>query len=47
MNELRVATNALERLRMGYDSVTMSNNALGNWYKSSTIFRIGEFVAEV
>ena len=48
-NELRVATNAEKRLRIDYDSVTMSNtcNALGIWYESRTIFRIGEFVAKV
>ena len=47
MNELRVATNAQKRLRIDYDSVTMSKNALGIWYKSLTTFRIGEFVAKV
>ena len=46
-NELRVATNASKRLRIDYDSVTMSKNALGIWYESRTIFRIGEFVAEI
>ena len=46
-NELRVATNAQKRLRIDYDSVTMSKNALGIWYESRTIFRIGEFVAKV
>ena len=45
--ELRVATNAQKRLRIDYDSVTMSKNALGIWYESRTIFRIGEFVAKV
>ena len=47
-NELRVATNALERIRIYYNSVTctMSKNALGICYKSSTVFRIGEFVAK-
>ena len=45
-NELRVATNAQERTRIDYDSVTMSKNALGISYESSTIFRIGEFVAK-
>ena len=45
-NELRVATNAQERIRIDYDSVTMSKNALGICYESSTIFRIGEFVAK-
>ena len=45
-NELRVATNAQERIRIDYDSVTMSKNALGISYESSTIFRIGEFVAK-
>ena len=45
-NELRVATNALERILIDYDSVTMSKNALGICYESSTIFRIGEFVAK-
>ena len=47
MNELRVAMNAQKRLRIEYDSVTMSKNALGIWYESRTIFRIGEFVAKV
>ena len=47
MKELRVATNAQKRLRIDYNSVTMSNNnALGIWYKSHTIFRIGEFVTK-
>ena len=46
-NDLRVATNAQKRLRIDYDSVTMSNNVLGIWYESRTIFRIGEFVAKV
>ena len=46
-NELRVATIAQKRLRIDYDSVTMSKNALGIWYESRTIFRIGEFVAKV
>ena len=45
-NELRVATNVLERIRIYYNSVTMSKNALGICYESSTIFRIGEFVAK-
>ena len=36
-----------KRLRIDYDSVTMSKNALGIWYESRTIFRIGEFVAKV
>ena len=46
-NELRLATtNALERIRIYYNSVTMSKNALGICYESSTIFRIGEFVAK-
>ena len=45
-NELRVATNAQERIRIDYDSVTMSKNALGICYESSTIIRIGEFVAK-
>ena len=40
-NELRVATNAQERIRIDYDSVTMSKNALGICYESSTIFRKG------
>ena len=39
-NELR------ERIRIDYDSITMSKNALGICYESSTIFRIGEFVAK-
>ena len=38
--------NAQKRLRIDYDSVTMSKNALGIWYESLTIFRIGEFVAK-
>ena len=46
-NELRVATNAQKRLRIDYDSGTMSKNTLGIWYESRTIFRIGEFVAKV
>ena len=46
-NELRVATNASKRLRIEYDSVTMSKNALGIWYESRTIFQIGEFVVKV
>ena len=48
-NELRVhvATNAQERLRIDYDSITMSKNAIGIWYESRMIFRIGEFVAKV
>ena len=45
-NELRVATNAQERIQIDYDSVTMSKNALGICYESSTIFRIGEIVAK-
>ena len=45
-NGLRVATNALEGIRIYYNSVTMSTNALGICYESSTIFRIGEFVAK-
>ena len=32
--------------RIDYDSVTISKNALGIWYESCTIFRIGEFVAK-
>ena len=47
MNELRVATNARKRLRIDYNSVTMSKNALEIWYESCTIFQIGEFVAKV
>ena len=46
-NELRVATIAQKLLRIDYDSVTMSKNALEIWYKSRTIFRIEEFVAKV
>ena len=46
-NELRVAIIAPKRLRIDYDSVTMSKNALGIGYESRTIFRIGEFVAKV
>ena len=46
-NELRVATNAKKRLRIDYDSVTISKNAFGIWYESRSIFRIGEFVAKV
>ena len=46
-NELRVATNAQKRLRIDYDSVTISKNALGDRYESQTNFRIGEFVAKV
>ena len=36
-----------KRPRIDYDSVTISKNALGIWYESRTIFRIGEFVAKV
>ena len=36
-----------KRHRIDYDSVTISKNALGIWYESRTIFRIGEFVAKV
>ena len=43
-NELRVAKNAQKRIRIDLDSVTTSKNALGIWYVSCTIFRIGEFV---
>ena len=46
-NFIRVATDAPKRLRIDYDLVTMSKNALGIWYESRTIFRIGEFVAKV
>ena len=46
-NELRAATIAQKRLQIVYDSVTMSKNALGIWYESRIIFRIGEFVAKV
>ena len=46
-NELRVVTNAQERIRIDYNSVTMFKNAfLGVCYESSTNFRIGEFVAK-
>ena len=47
-NGLREATNALERIQIYYNSVTftMSKNALRICYESSTIFRIGEFVAK-
>ena len=37
-NEIRVATIAQKRLRIHYDSVTMSKNALGIWYESRTKF---------
>ena len=37
-NELRVATDAQERIRIDYNSVTMSKNALGICYESSAIF---------
>ena len=47
MNELRVDSIAKKRLRIDNDSVTMSKNALGIWYKSRTIFQIREFVAKV
>ena len=40
------ATNAYERIWIDDDSVTMSNNESGICYESSTIFRIGEFVAK-
>ena len=46
-NEQRVATNAPKRLRIDYDSVMMSKNALGIRYESRTMFRIREFVAKV
>ena len=46
-NELRVASNAQKHHRIDYDSFTMSKNALGIWYESRTIFRIGEFLAKV
>ena len=46
-NELRVAMYAQKSLRIDYDSVTMSKNALGIWYEPRTIFRFGEFVAKV
>ena len=49
-NELRVATNAQNNAktpRIDYDSVTICKNAVGIWYESRTIFRIGEFVAKV
>ena len=46
-NELRVATSAQKRLRIDYDSVKMSRNALEIWYESGTIFQIGELVAKV
>ena len=49
-NELRVATNAQNNAKtppIDYDIVTISKNALGIWYESRTIFRIGEFVAKV
>ena len=36
-----------KRPRIDYDSVTISNNSVGIWYESRTIFRIGEFVAKV
>ena len=36
--ELRVATNAYERIRINDDSVTMSKNSLGISYESSTNF---------
>ena len=39
--------NAPKRLRIDYDSITMVKNAVGIWYESRTIFRIGEFVAKV
>ena len=45
-NELWVAKNAQERIRIDNYSVTMSKTALGICYESSTIFRIGEFVAK-
>ena len=46
-NKLRVATNAPKCLRIDNNSVMMFKNALGNWYESRIIFRIGEFVAKV
>ena len=46
-NELRVVPFAQKRLRIDYDSVTMSKNTLEIRYESRTIFRIGEFVAKV
>ena len=47
MDELRVDRNAQKRLRIDYDSVTMSKNGLGILYQSRTIVRIGEFVVKV
>ena len=46
-NELRVAMNAPKLLQINYESVMMSRNALGILYESSTILRIGEFMANV
>ena len=45
-NEFRVATIASERIRINFDSVTMSKNALGICYELGTIFRIWKFVAK-
>ena len=42
----RLPTNAEECIRIDYDSVTMSKNALGICYELGTIFRIWEFVAK-
>ena len=39
--------NAQKRLRIDYDSVKISKNALGILYESRTIVRIGEFMAKV
>ena len=46
-NELRMPKTMQKRPRIDYDSVTISKHALGIWYESRTIFRIGEFVAKV
>ena len=46
-NELRVATNAPKRLRLDYESVTMSKNALGIGTNHARFFEMGEFVAKV
>ena len=47
MNALRVPMNALERPIIGYNSVTMSKNALGVFYKSCRTCSSWEFVAKV
>ena len=44
LNDLRVPTNAQERLRIDYYLVSMSKNPLGFCYESSTSFSNRELV---